>query len=267
MRKAAIGVGSFIVAWLVVSVALGLFKAIGFNPVLTVLRPMFGGRGVPVTTYNDVNGAVILGLTIALAILLYRRFADNRGGQAVVPAAATDGGSRVLSGGGATASGGAGIVATNKKCPMCAEEVKREAKICRFCRYEFTDDDEAALGEAIAQARAAEQAPEEAARPLKWRVEATTWSAMPIGAEATLNRSVDRILIGVGRYTFGLPADTTVGRLEAGSLYLDGGRGARVQLAPMSGQDLNETLVDLRIRPIAEASKTPKGALAQPSGG
>ena len=28
-----------------------------------------------------------------------------------------------------------------KTCPMCAESVKREATICRFCRYEFTEAD------------------------------------------------------------------------------------------------------------------------------
>ena len=29
-----------------------------------------------------------------------------------------------------------------KKCPRCAELVKREALICRYCRYEFGADDD-----------------------------------------------------------------------------------------------------------------------------
>jgi len=28
----------------------------------------------------------------------------------------------------------------NKKCPQCAELVKKEAKICRFCNYKFIDE-------------------------------------------------------------------------------------------------------------------------------
>ncbi len=30
----------------------------------------------------------------------------------------------------------------NKQCPQCAEQVKREAKVCRFCNYKFTEEEE-----------------------------------------------------------------------------------------------------------------------------
>ena len=30
-----------------------------------------------------------------------------------------------------------------KECPMCAETVKAEALICRFCRHEFVEDEKA----------------------------------------------------------------------------------------------------------------------------
>jgi hypothetical protein len=35
---------------------------------------------------------------------------------------------------------------TTKTCPMCAEDVKVAARICRFCRYEFPPDPGSADG-------------------------------------------------------------------------------------------------------------------------
>ena len=29
-----------------------------------------------------------------------------------------------------------------KKCPKCAEQVRSEAKVCRFCKYEFIEQQE-----------------------------------------------------------------------------------------------------------------------------
>ena len=34
------------------------------------------------------------------------------------------------------------VPSDEKKCPMCAELVKRDARICRFCRYEFSASDQ-----------------------------------------------------------------------------------------------------------------------------
>jgi ribosomal protein L37AE/L43A len=36
-------------------------------------------------------------------------------------------------------------VADSKTCPQCAETVKRAARTCRFCQYQFTEADDASL--------------------------------------------------------------------------------------------------------------------------
>lgn len=42
----------------------------------------------------------------------------------------------------------AALAAGVKKCPMCAETVQAEAKICKHCRHEFADPPPAAVKEA-----------------------------------------------------------------------------------------------------------------------
>lgn len=43
-----------------------------------------------------------------------------------------------------------------KKCPRCMERVKRDAKVCKHCSYQFTEADEAkVLGEEIQETKAA----------------------------------------------------------------------------------------------------------------
>jgi hypothetical protein len=128
---------------------------------LPVLIPVYYG-------YNSIWPVPMFFLGVGVAIWDgRRRIRIPAAAAANVFPASTGGGRAASSSGSSTTAGATGIAATIKKCPMCAEEVKREAKICRFCRYEFTDADEAAQAEELAQARAAE----EAARPPRWRVE------------------------------------------------------------------------------------------------
>lgn len=54
----------------------------------------------------------------------------------------------------------------NKKCPQCAEQVKRDAKICRFCNYKFTEKENSISTEYLQNNEVKESQEEEITSPL-----------------------------------------------------------------------------------------------------
>lgn len=142
-----------------------------------------------------------------------------------------------------------GVEAATKKCPDCAEEVRAEARICRFCRHEFPVD--IALDVASVS-----PASEPVATPVndqqsfgRWRIERTSKSFLPVGSAAAFAVGTKSVSMMIGdqmrwsTWASYVEVEAVGGRLRI----LDGGQMV-VDLVPLDRQDPAEMARNYRSR-------------------
>jgi hypothetical protein len=122
-----------------------------------------------------------------------------------------------------------------KTCPMCAEEIRRDAKICRFCRYELTEADEAVISTIVAL---------EPASPPRWRVAKSSLGDV-VGTEATLGVADGDLLVSASYMKVPLPLHDIGIRIDANALFLTAPGGFSIQLVPLDGQDISRSVETL----------------------
>lgn len=81
MRKLALAVVSFVVAWLAASVVLALVFGLVVNPLPWLVYQVSGP--MTISTYNALTGAEILVATVLLGRLLYRSLVQRWGGERI----------------------------------------------------------------------------------------------------------------------------------------------------------------------------------------
>ena len=142
----------------------------------------------------------------------------------------------------AAAAAPAGAVA--KRCPRCAEAVKLEARACRFCGYEFTAADDAALAAATAPVKAS-------AGEGRWQVVQSSDRKLKEGATVFLRGWSDQLLVSTGQVSVGLARAKMSAEDQNGRLVLGDGA-ATVVLAPAEGQSPLQVASSLNAsRPVA----------------
>jgi hypothetical protein len=83
--------------------------------------------------FRCVMGVILIPVGIGIVILLTLLFTQNSKGCWTVQYAYREKAQSPVEAAGAP----------HKTCPRCAEEVRDAAAVCRFCNYQFADDDRA----------------------------------------------------------------------------------------------------------------------------
>jgi hypothetical protein len=134
-----------------------------------------------------------------------------------------------------------------KVCPDCAEEVRAEARICRFCRHEFPVD-------VALDAAAVSPASEPVATPVidqqsfgRWRIERTSKSFLPVGSAAVFVVSAKNVSMMIGdQMRFSTRASYVDVEAVGGGLRISEGSVLIAELMPLDGQDAVEAALEYR---------------------
>jgi hypothetical protein len=125
-----------------------------------------------------------------------------------------------------------------KRCPRCAEDVKIDARVCRFCSYQFTAADDTAVAAQLAP-------PPRSAIEGGWRVAESSINGLAVGATAAIEAHPDMILVGMGHQGFAMPRTGLTIQAADGVLRLSDGKRS-VALAPLENQSTGHAATSLQ---------------------